>query len=204
MQRVKRALPLALVIVLGLSLLWVAMHWSPGRLQGDAELGLAQPPQGGDFVLESHAGELSLVDFRGRLVLLYFGYTWCPDICPSGLAMISLALGRLTAQQRAGVQVIFVSLDPQRDNPQRLKEYVGYFHDSMIGATGSAQQVAEVAARYGVAFRIVDQQSAAGYAVDHSADMYLVGRGGELRRILPHGTAPEQIAAVLQEFLNQP
>lgn len=201
----KRIVPLALVILLGLSLFWVATRWTPHSDQGIADpgLALAQPPQGGDFALQSHSGPLALADFRGRPVLLYFGYTWCPDICPAGLAFISMALDQLTAQQRAGVQVLFVSLDPQRDSPQRLKEYVGYFHSNMIGVTGGAQQVAEVAARYGVAYRIVDQQSAAGYAVDHSADMYLVDRTGRLRHTLPHGTAPAQIAAALRELLEE-
>lgn len=200
----KKVLPLLLVILLGLALLWITTQWTPQADRGiaDDSLRLARPPQGGDFVLSSHNGPVALADFRGRLVVLYFGYTWCPDICPTGLAFISMALDQLTTRQRAGVQVLFVSVDPQRDSVQRLKEYVGYFHDSMIGITGSAQQVAEVAARYGVAYRIVDQQSAAGYAVDHSADMYLVDRDGQLRGSLAHGTAPAQIAAVLRDLLG--
>ena len=199
-------LPLLLVIVFGLALLWIFLGRQPEseRAVVDTFPGLASAPQGGDFVLDAHGGPVALADYRGRLVVLYFGYTWCPDICPTGLAVLALALDQLTARERDQVQVIFVSVDPQRDTSQRLKTYAGYFHDSILGVTGTPEAVAEVARRYGVAYRVVQQQSATEYAIDHSADLYLVDRSGKLRLTLPHGTSPASIAALLRAQLDQP
>jgi protein SCO1/2 len=199
-------LPLLLAIVFGLALLWVFLGWQPrpDRAAVDTLPGLAPPPQGGDFVLDAHSGAVALADYRGRLVVLYFGYTWCPDICPTGLAVLALALDQLSARERDQVQVIFVSVDPQRDTPQRLETYAGYFHDSILGVTGTPRAVAEVAGRYGVAYRVVQQQSATEYTVDHSAGLHLVDRDGKLRLTLPHGTSPARIAAILREQIDQP
>jgi protein SCO1/2 len=147
---------------------------------------------------------VSLADFRGKAVLIYFGYTWCPDVCPTNLALLAIALRQLTPEERPRVQVLFVSVDPQRDTPLRLAQYTAYFHPGMIGLTGDSEQVARVAAQYGAVYhRVETPDSAAGYLVDHSSHTYLVGPGGRLRRVLGHATPPAQTLRALREVLRE-
>jgi len=199
-----RVLPVILILILGGLLAWLALLWEPAP---DPELCETTPvleaaPQGGDFTLQSAQGPVSLADFRGQVVLLYFGYTWCPDICPTNLGLTSLALESLTAEELARVQSLFVSVDPERDSPQRLAEYAEYFHPKILGLTGSLEQVTQVTRLFGAAFRKVEQPSAAEYVLDHSADTYLIDPTGRLAEILPHGASPEQIVIQIRRHLN--
>jgi protein SCO1/2 len=198
-------LPLyALVGALALLLAWMLFVWQP-QLEPTSPhqtMALARPPQGGDFVLTSAAGPVALEDFRGKVVLIYFGYTWCPDVCPTNLGYISLGLKLLTAAERARVQVLFVSVDPERDDPQRLQEYTDFFDGDFIGVTGSPEQIAAVAGQYGAAYRRTElPDSQVGYLVDHSAVTYVVDPRGRLHSTLDHATAPEQIAAAIRRQL---
>jgi protein SCO1/2 len=166
-------------------------------------LELAQPPKGGDFTLSSAAGPVSLADFRGKVVLIYFGYTWCPDICPLNLSYLRLALDALTAEERKRVQILFVSVDPERDAPERLREYTAYFAPEILGVTGTPEEVAETAALYGAAYRRGEpKDSAMGYFVDHSAYTYLVDTAGRLRQTLDHATPPDRIVAAIRSHLT--
>ena len=197
---------LTLIIALVLALVALLFLWRP---QGPAErthqvLELTAPPQGGDFTLQGARGPVSLHDLRGRLVLLYFGYTLCPDICPTTLIDLRHALDRLTPDERRQVQVVFVSLDPARDTPDKLAEYVAWFDPAFIGVTGDEATVAEVARRYGVAWRKVEDASGAGYLIDHSATVYVVDAEGRLVDTLPHGLPPERIAVRLRQHLPRP
>lgn len=194
----KRILPVALVLLLALMLIWVAVYWQPGKSRSTS---LEGPPEGGDFTLRSAAGPVSLGDYRGKVVVLYFGYTWCPDICPTSLGLLSAALNELSDAELEQIQALFVSVDPQRDSVERLKEYAAYFHPSLLGVTGTPEQLQQVARQYGAAYRIVEQDSAAGYLVDHSADLYLIDRQGRLVDTLHHGTPPERILAALKQRL---
>ena len=194
----------ALVIALLALLTWTAFLWEPGRPQGDGHqpLDLAARPEGGDFTLNSAQGPVALQDLRGKVVLLYFGYTYCPDVCPTNLGYIALGLERLTRQQQEQVQVLFISVDPERDKPERLAEYGSYFHPKVIGVTGAPQELERIAALYGAAYRRVEQpDSAAGYLVDHSSYTYLIDSAGNLNTILDHATTPERIAAAVQALL---
>lgn len=165
-------------------------------------LALAEPPRGGDFRLQSAAGTVDLRDLRGQVVLIYFGYTACPDICPTNLAFIASALKSLTVPELERVRVLFVSVDPPRDSLARLAEYAGYFHPRILGLTGSPAEVAAVARLYGAAYRRAEaSDSALGYTVDHSANTYVIDRNGQLARTLDHATPPERIAAVIRELL---
>ena len=159
-------------------------------------------PTGGDFQLQSAAGPFDLKDLRGRVVLIYFGYTWCPDICPTNLAFIASALKSLAPEELARVQVLFVSVDPERDDVHRLAQYTGYFHPQILGLTGTPEQIATAARLYGAAYRRAAQtNSAMGYAVDHSSRTYAVDPRGRLARTLDHATPPDMIAAVVRELL---
>ncbi|HEB95969.1 MAG TPA: SCO family protein [Sedimenticola thiotaurini] len=196
----KRLLPWILVVSLALALAWVMVSWHPGENDGGH---LSGPPKGGDFVLQSADGPVSLEQLRGKVVVLYFGYTWCPDICPTSLGLLSAALNELSTQELARFQALFISVDPERDSVERLREYAAYFHPAILGVTGTPEQLQRVARQYGAAYRIVRQDSAAGYLVDHSADLYVIDKQGRLRETLHHGTPPERILEVLKRYLAE-
>lgn len=197
-------LPGLVVVLLAGVLVWLLWAWQPGH-PGDGahrQLEFAAAPAGGDFRLQSVDGPVALSDFRERVVLLYFGYTACPDICPTNLAIIGYALKQLSPAERQQVQVLFVSVDPARDDLERLAEYAAYFDSGILGITGSPAAVAEAAARYGAAYRRTEAaDSAMGYLVDHSAFTYVIDQDGELVDTLPHATPAEAIIARLRELL---
>ena len=163
----------------------------------------AQPlPAGGDFILHSFKEKnVSLDHFRGKVVLLYFGYTSCPDICPTSLASISEALMKLPKEQLKNVQVIFVSVDPDRDSKEKLSNYTRYFNKKIIGVTGTRVEIDKVASQYGVEYKKVKSNSAMGYLIDHSASIYVINPRGKLVKMLPHGISPEKIYQTIQTLL---
>jgi protein SCO1/2 len=198
---------LGAIALLSATLVWLTLVWSPaGDAPGrHARLDLNAPPAGGDFQLVSANGPVRLDDLRGKVVLLYFGYTTCPDICPTNLAIIALALRALTPDELDRVQPIFVSVDPQRDAPEHLADYVAYFHPSIIGVTGAEREVSAVAAKYGAAYQRSEQPgSAMGYLVDHSAYTYLIDANGALVDVLDHATPAEEIVQALRRQLATP
>ncbi|MDR2838894.1 MAG: SCO family protein [Azonexus sp.] len=194
---------LAIVVLLVALVTGLGLFWRPDW--PEPPLPVASLPAGGDFTLHAAAGPVNLADYRGKAVLLFFGYTWCPDICPTTLSTVAAALNQLSAAERARVAAIFVSVDPERDTPARLQEYTAFFDPAIVGVTGSAAEVAAVARRYGV-FYAAQKAAAAGdgYVVDHTADTYLIGPDGRLSGTLPHGVAPEQMADGMRKMLNQP
>jgi protein SCO1/2 len=182
----------------------VALLW-PKRIAGEErradaarlmnELMSGRAAVGGPFALTDASGrERKLGEFRGRLVLLYFGYAYCPDVCPTDLAAIGGAL-RALGPQAAQVQPIFVTLDPQRDTPDVLRQYVAAFHPSFIGLRGSEAQTREVALRYKVFYEKV------GEFIDHAAFTFLIDRDGKYVAFFPPGTRAERMAAMVKESL---
>ena len=138
-------------------------------------------------------------------MLVYFGYTYCPDICPTSLAATAEGLKQLTPAEMARVGMIFVSVDPKRDTPARLKEYVEFFHPAIVGVTGTPEVIAEIAKRYGVFYAEQKVDTAGGgYVVDHSADTFIVTPDGQVLSKIAHGTPPDRIAAAIRKYLNQP
>ena len=183
-------------LVLGLALFW--MPEMPER-----PLPKAAMAAGGDFTLESASGPVSLKDYRGKLVLVYFGYTFCPDICPTSLASTAEGLKQLKPEEAARVAMIFISVDPERDTPPRLKEYAEFFHPSLVGVTGTPENLAEIAKRYGVFYaRQKVETAGGGYVVDHSADTYVVGPDGQLVGKIAHDTPPDRVVAEIRKHLN--
>jgi len=193
---------LAIAALLGAFVVALALFWQPTL----PERPLPQPavPTGGDFTLQSAGGPVSLHDYRGKVMLLYFGYTYCPDICPTSLAATAEGLKKLHMDELARVGMFFISVDPQRDTPERLKDYVAFFHPIIVGLTGTAEQLAEIARRYGVIYAIQTAQTEGGYVVDHSSDTYVVGRDGRLLGKIPHATPPDEVAETVRKYLNQP
>jgi protein SCO1/2 len=187
----KNRISLALIFILGAAFL--TAWWM--RPQGSIL------PPGGDFTLHSADGEISLHDFRQRVVLLYFGYTSCPDVCPTNLANLAASLKRLSNKGRQSVQVIFISVDPDRDTPAHLKQYTAFFDPSFIGVTSDAATVAKVARAYGVSYKKVEYPGAMGYLVDHSSLTYVIGPNGKLRETLPHAAPKDQITSVVRHWL---
>jgi protein SCO1/2 len=188
-----------------LFLAWFVFIWEAPKTQSQLSQHLLEPlqtsPKGGDFILESATGRISLTDFRGNVVLLYFGYRSCPDICPTSLAALSSAWRELSEDEQNNVQLLFVSLDPERDTPILLKEYVDYFRANILGLTGTETVLSQLAKQYGVAYRKVESDSALGYLLDHSASIYLLDQQGQLSTTLMHGITAEQIVAHIQNLL---
>lgn len=163
-----------------------------------------EKPKGGDFTLQSIHGPVKLSDFKDKLTLVYFGYTYCPDICPTNLGNLSVAYRNLTQEQKDNLQILFVSVDPERDTPARLKQYADYFDSGIIGLTSTPQEIAEISQRYGVVYaRVDDPNNGTNYAVDHSAFTYVVDQKGRLREQLPHATSPENFIQVIQKYQNE-
>ena len=145
---------------------------------------------------------MSLKDYRGKVVLVYFGYTYCPDVCPTSLAIIAQALSALTPGERERVQGIFVSVDPGRDSLDRLKEYAPFFHPNIVGSSGSPDQVAAVARQYGASYARQKADADGNYVVDHSSVTYIVGPDGSLAAALPHATPAERIVQTVRGLLG--
>lgn len=138
-------------------------------------------PAGGDFTLQSVDGPVSLGDLRGKVVLLFFGYTSCPDICPLSLLRIGNCLSTLEAEQAERVSALFVTLDPERDTPERMRQYAGFFHPGITGLTGDIEDIDQVTARYGITWaRKSSPESALGYAISHPDTILLVDADGVL------------------------
>ena len=185
-------------LVLGL-----AFFWHPDL--PEPPLPRAAMPEGGDFTLQSADGPVALKDLRGKVVLLYFGYTYCPDICPTSLVATAEGLKDLKPDELARVAVILISVDPKRDTPARLKEYARFFHPAIVGVTGTPEEIAAVAKRYGVFYAEQKVATAGdGYVVDHSADTYIIAADGKLAGKIAHATAPDQVAAIIRKYLYQP
>ena len=157
---------------------------------------------GGDFTLTSDQGPVSLADFRGKVVPIYFGFTHCPDICITSLSSIAAGLKELSESERSQVQPVFITIDPERDDPERVGEYARYFDPSFVGLTGSLEAVTKVAESHFVIFEKVPMEdSDMGYTMDHSSIIYVVGKDGVIRSLIHHGETPAGIAKTLREAL---
>lgn len=194
-----------LVLVAGLLLaavLGLALFWQPEI--PEIPLPRAAAPAGGDFVLQSADGPVDLRSFRGRLTLIYFGYTYCPDVCPTSLAATSEGLKRLSPEEASKVAMLFVSVDPERDTPARLKEYAQFFHPGIVGVTGQPEELATIARRYGAFYaRQAVATAGDGYVVDHTSDTYVVGPDGRLLGKIGHATPPDEVVTIIRNYLKQ-
>jgi protein SCO1/2 len=155
-----------------------------------------------NFTLTSKNGDVSLKDFQGKMVLIYFGYTFCPDICPATLANVGQAL-RQIGSDADDVQLIMVSLDPDRDTPEKLEEYVAHFHPSFIGITGTQEQLDTVTSLYGIFYEKKEGSAATSYLIDHTATLMVIDREGYLKLVFPFGVTVPEIADDLKYMLRQ-
>ena len=137
---------------------------------------------GGDFTVKGLKGDIKLSDYKGKPVILYFGFTACPDVCPLALNNLNRVLDKLPLEKRNEVVKIFISVDWKRDNEKTVDEYTRFFADDIIGTTGSQEQIEKVTKQYAVYYKFVElKDSAMGYTVDHSSRFYVIDRNGKLK-----------------------
>lgn len=153
---------------------------------GDLKAGVFEPARlAPDFVLRGSDGtELTLNRYRGKVVLLSFGFTTCTEVCPVTLAMLAQARKKLGAAANK-VQVVYVTVDPERDSPERMRKYLSSFDSTFIGATGATAQLAVVRKDYGITATKVPMEG--GYSIAHSSYIYMIDRQGNLRALMPFG-----------------
>ena len=165
---------------------------------------VGQAMVGGPFSLVDQTGKgVSDQDFRGRFMLIYFGFTFCPDVCPTGLQVMAAALEKLGAGAER-ITPILITVDPERDTPAQLALYVKSFHPRLVGLTGSVAEVEAAAKAYRVyAKKSPDPKSSAGYTIDHSSIIYVMGPDGQYRAHFTHATSPDTMAERLNRLLAE-
>jgi protein SCO1/2 len=158
---------------------------------------------GGPFTLVGSNGQtVTDTDFRGRWMLVYFGYTYCPDVCPTELQTMAAALGKLGPDAKQIVP-IFITVDPERDTPSAIGEYVKLFDDRMVGLTGTSAQIADVAKAYRVYFVKVVSKNASAYLMDHSSLVYLMDPQGHFVALYNPQTDADAMATGLRDRISQ-
>ncbi|MFM8747780.1 MAG: SCO family protein [Aestuariivirga sp.] len=175
---------------------WINRHAGEDRGSGVALVG-------GPFTLTDHNGRaLTEKTFLGKYMLVFFGFTFCPDVCPTELQVITAALDQMGPAGDA-IQPVFITIDPERDTPATLKAYVGNFHPRLIGLTGTPEQVAAAASAYRVYYaKVSNSSSAADYLMDHSSIIYLMGPDGRFVKHMPYTTDAAKLAAELKESVT--
>jgi protein SCO1/2 len=157
---------------------------------------------GGALELTDHDGKpRTLADFRGKLVVVFFGYTHCPDVCPTTLAELASAMKQL-GDDASRVQVLFVTVDPKRDTAELLKQYVGAFHPAFLGLRGDAAALERVTKAFKVYSSVREGRAAESYTVDHSGQLFVLDRDGKVRLLFQPGMAPAAMASDLRVLLN--
>jgi len=176
----------------------------PPRAEEGLRCGSFEPPREAPaFSLDGSNGrKVSLRDHLGKVVILQFGFTSCQKVCPVTLARLTEVYKKL-GRAAQDVQLIYVTVDPGRDSPERLRQHLSAFNSSFLGATGAPDELAEVRKNYGiVAEQVVSRNQALGYEVNHSSSLYLVDRQGKVRGLVPFGTPADDIAHDLELLLK--
>lgn len=157
---------------------------------------------GGDFTLTDHDGaRVGPADFDSDYLLIYFGYAFCPDVCPTELAEMSQALDML-GDEAGRVQPLFVTIDPERDTPEVLAGYVPLFHPRLVGLTGSAEDIGSAAEAYRVYYRRVESEAYTYYLMDHSSFIYFTDGTGDLLYLFAPRHSPEEMAETIRRFMD--
>jgi len=158
---------------------------------------------GGDFTLDGPDGPVSLSDMRGKAVLIFFGYTSCPDVCPISLARINACFSAMDEEELDRVQALFITLDPERDTAETLEKYTSYFHPKIIGLRGEVEDIDTVTAQYGIAYsRDPMPGSALGYSISHPTDILLLDGSGDVVEIVPHDAKSRDLLARIRSLLK--
>ena len=171
--------------------------------ENSTKSGVYVDPPGGDFTLDSNQGKISLSDYDGKVRMLYFGYTFCPDVCPGSLQRIGAAFKKLNPDELAQVQGMLISVDPDRDTVQKLEDYTKYFHPQIVGVTGTKEQIDEIAKRYDVKYRKAEGSSPESYLVDHTGYIFVLDKKGKIRDYLPHAVQIGRAVEVIRKLINE-
>ncbi len=158
---------------------------------------------GGDFTAVGTDGEFSLSDLHGSAVVMYFGFLSCTEACPDSIAVYQAARKKLTPEEREQVKFVFISVDPERDTPEKLKQFESFFNGRLIVVTDTVDKIETLTKQYGVYFDLVDLEgSALQYTVDHSSRFYMVDTEGNLVTAMSHSTTPNELAAKIRQLLT--
>jgi protein SCO1/2 len=180
---------------------------------GDGEAGRPLPvpgastelpilPIGGDFTLTDQSGQpFTLSSLKGKVVLVFFGYTTCPDACPTTLSKLSSATAKLTEAERARVKVIYITVDPERDTPAVMKEHLKYFSVDATGLTGSVEDVSKVAAQFGAHFEKTSDRTAAGYLMSHTVSVFGLDATGQTRLLMDYEAGVDLVVKEIRSLL---
>jgi protein SCO1/2 len=195
----------SLWIVLGITVLFViGLGWM--RVSAPAQGNLAGSSLGGAFALTDQNGKaVTDKDFAGQYRLMYFGYTFCPDVCPNDVGYLSRGLAAFeNAQPARGARVIpmFITVDPERDDVAAIKAFVSAFHPRLVGLTGTPDAIKAAQKAYGVYSKKVATSDPSNYLVDHFAVIYLFGPGGSPIAFLPHGSTAADVTAMLEAYVR--
>lgn len=159
-------------------------------------------PIGGDFTLTNQdAQPFELASLRGKVVLVFFGYTMCPDACPTTLSKLSAAYARLTEEERARVKAIYISIDPERDTPKVMKEHLTYFGVDAVGLTGSPEDTAKVARQFGAHFERSSEPTAAGYLMSHTVSIFGLDARGQTRLLIDYEANVDTVVRSIRQLL---
>ncbi|WP_235914103.1 SCO family protein [Curvivirga aplysinae] len=164
----------------------------------NSSLAMGQVELGGPFNLIDEAGKpVTEKDFAGKYMLIYFGFTYCPDVCPTDLAVMGEAMAMMEDEdddKASRITPIFITIDPERDVPDAIAEYTDHFHERMVGLTGELPEIAKTAKAYRVYFNKEEPDEDGDYVMSHSAFTYLMDPNGEFVTMFKHGSKPEQMA----------
>lgn len=186
----------------------VTLYLTDERVRETARSATA-PAIGGPFALVDHRGRaVTEADYRGKLMVVYFGFTFCPDVCPTGLYKIGQALDAL-GEDADDVYPLFITVDPERDTAEALAGYVGKFHPALVGLTGNPEQIEAVAKAYRVYYAKAHPEGVekggdhlgGDYLMDHSTTTYVMGRDGGFRQAVSQGSSAEDLAAAIRQHL---
>lgn len=193
---------LGLGLVLGLALMLVGYRVFSGPYQYQGSL-INPPAPAADFTLSDQNGNpFRLSDQRGKVVLIFFGYTSCPDVCPVTLSEFKQVKQKL-GDQSQDVRFVFITVDPERDTPERLGAYLANFDPSILGLTGDQAALDAVYKSYGVAHEKVDAGSAAGYLINHTAITYAIDKNGNWRLTYPFGIETEKLVQDVSHLVRE-
>ena len=195
-----RALAIGAAALLGVVLIvattWVLLAPTTRSMAGGEAL------VGGPFTLtDQHGAEVTEQDFAGRYMLIYFGYTYCPDVCPMSLANMTQAVDLLPPDEAEQVVPVFITVDPERDTVEQLAEYAPLFHPRLVALTGSPEATKAAAQAYRAYFAKAGDDDSDAYLMDHSSFIYLMGPDGKYVRHFAHNAAPEEIATAIEAVI---
>lgn len=193
----------AALLVLVLVTAYVVGVWPFGGKLAEVGESQGQALVGGPFSLVDHAGRrVTEADFAGQSKLMFFGFTYCPDMCPLGLATIAAAYDQLTPEEQALVVPIFVTVDPERDTVDAIADYVDLFHPAMVGLTGTLEETAAAARAFRVYYRKAESESATDYLVDHSTFTYLMDGDNNYVTHFSHSASPADLVEGIRRHLG--